>query len=90
VLRKGDVLVVPSSAIKHRPGILIGGIPIGESTDGQIGRLRIQARDPEMLLDGWLRRWPWSTHSYHPDGGLETGKAPANETAHISGMELQR
>ena len=24
------------TAIKHRPGILIGGVPIGESTDGQI------------------------------------------------------
>ena len=24
------------TAIKHRPGILIGGVPIGESTDGRI------------------------------------------------------
>jgi ABC-type transport system involved in cytochrome c biogenesis ATPase subunit len=23
------------------------------------GRLRIQARDPEALLDGWLKRWPY-------------------------------
>ena len=90
MLRKGDVLVVPSSAIKHDPGFSL--------EESQLVNLRL-ARLADCGSKRATPRRCWTVGSgvglglltgCHPDGGLETGKAPANETAHISGMELQR
>ena len=54
----GKLLEVHVAEIKDGMQIL-RGLPDVYTVALRGGRLRIQARDPEALLDGWLKRWPY-------------------------------
>jgi ABC-2 type transport system ATP-binding protein len=55
---QGKLLEVHVAEIKDAMHIL-RGLPDVYGVALRSGRLRIQARDPEALLDGWLKRWPY-------------------------------
>ena len=54
----GKLLEVHVAEVKDGMQIL-RGLPDVCGVALRSGRLRIQARDPEALLDGWLKRWPY-------------------------------
>ena len=54
----GKLLEVHVAEVKDGMQIL-RGLPDVCGVALRSGRLRIQARDPEALLNGWLKRWPY-------------------------------